>query len=92
VDFTENSLTYAQTSIGTDATDGALEYVDPSNSNLIYELDYSGNISNGSLTGGQDVVLDVVAVPEPASLSLIGLGAMGLLARRRRQQRSTRNA
>lgn len=32
-----------------------------------------------------DVVLDGVAVPEPASIALIGLGSIAMLARRRRQ-------
>jgi hypothetical protein len=40
-----------------------------------------GVISAGGNTGG--VSLDIAAVPEPASFSLIGLGAFGLLARRR---------
>jgi hypothetical protein len=68
--------------------DGGQEYVDPTNSNITYELDYTGNITTGNLTGGDDVVLDVVStapVPEPSALGLIGLGAMSLLARRRRK-------
>jgi hypothetical protein len=85
VDFTENSITTPETSIGTDPTDNALEYSDPTNPNIEYEVDYVGNIANGALTGGNDVVLDVVSVPEPSVLGLLALGGMGLLARRRRR-------
>jgi hypothetical protein len=42
-----------------------------------------GVVSSGGNTGG--VTLAVSAVPEPASLSALGLGAVGLIARRRRQ-------
>ena len=51
-----------------------------------FELAYNGVYSTGALTGGQDIV--VLAVPEPTSLSVIGFGAMGLLASRRRRRAS----
>jgi hypothetical protein len=40
-----------------------------------------GVVSSEGNTGG--VSLDIVAVPEPASISLLGLGALSLLVRRR---------
>jgi len=51
----------------------------------IYSLSYTGNEVTGATTGGHDVVLDVVSVPEPTVLGLFALGGMGLLARRRRR-------
>ncbi|MEI8195136.1 MAG: PEP-CTERM sorting domain-containing protein [Phycisphaerae bacterium] len=39
--------------------------------------------ANGGLTPGTNIVL--AAVPEPAALGLLGLGAMGLLGRRRKR-------
>jgi hypothetical protein len=45
-----------------------------------------GVVSTGGNTGG--VSLDITAVPEPASFSMIGLGAMGMLARRRAANRN----
>ncbi len=43
----------------------------------------SGNIAFAN--SNQDIVLNVTVAPEPSSLTLLGLGAMGLLKRRRRR-------
>jgi hypothetical protein len=40
-----------------------------------------GQINGGTLVS--DIAVEPVAIPEPASLALVGLGAIGLLARRR---------
>lgn len=50
-------------------------------------VDYSGNSGNfGNKPGDRGYVFDVtaVAIPEPSSTALLGLGAFGLLLRRRR--------
>jgi autotransporter-associated beta strand protein len=58
-------------------------YTSPNN--LIYQVTYDA--SNDPQTTGQDVLLtfEGTATPEPASLGLLGLGAIGLLTRRRRR-------
>jgi hypothetical protein len=86
----DGSLAYV-TGQGTGPNAGAIYY--DGNSPVLgyfqFELDYDANYATGALTGGNDLAVMVEAVPEPTSLGLIGMGAMGLLARRRRRiQRS----
>jgi hypothetical protein len=54
-------------------------------SNITYRIDY--NAAGDPLGTGNDVLLTVTSVPEPASLALLALGAIGLLARRRHRVR-----
>lgn len=46
---------------------------------------YSDHDINGNVASGQQSILGPSLVPEPASLSLLGLGGAGLLIRRRRR-------
>lgn len=51
---------------------------------ITYLADWTGSQGTSSLTGGNDVALyNVSYVPEPASLSLLAMGAIGLLRRKR---------
>ena len=49
----------------------------------VYKIYYNANHATNSLSGGNDVAI-TVAVPEPGSLALIGIGIAGLLWRRRK--------
>lgn len=49
-----------------------------------YVGNFTGNAATDSFTGGNDVVLQLASVPEPASATLLLLGALGCGLRRRR--------
>ena len=53
------------------------------------DISYVGNLAGLSTSGGNDIVLyNMEAVPEPASMSLLGIGTLGLLGRRRPRSHS----
>ena len=76
------------TNDGTDPVTGAFATVNGSTiaGTTFNAGGYTFSINYASGTGN-DVVLTVTAVPEPASLGLLALGAVGILARRRRAVR-----
>ena len=47
-------------------------------------ITYLADFSSNSLTGGNDVALHGVAIPEPGCFLVLGLGLVGLVGRRRR--------
>jgi len=49
-------------------------------------ITYAANATGGTLTGGNDIALFNVAVPEPGPIGLLAAVGTGLLARRRRQR------
>jgi hypothetical protein len=50
---------------------------------ISYDANWDAGVpGNRTLNGGNDVVLENVAVPEPASLGLLALGTAVLLRRR----------
>jgi len=55
--------------------------------NFAYTITYDYDTATGSFHGGNDVAIQFSQVPEPTSLSFLGLGVGGLLARRRRARR-----
>jgi autotransporter-associated beta strand protein len=50
-----------------------------------FQVSYTGKADANLATGGNDVVLTSVAIPEPATLSLLGIGSLAMLGRRRRR-------
>jgi hypothetical protein len=52
-----------------------------------YQISYVGDSSTGALTGGNDIVLYSVIIPEPATIAgVLGLGSLALLRRRRNRK------
>jgi hypothetical protein len=47
----------------------------------IFSVGYNGNASANTFTGGNDVVLEVIGVPEPGSAAIV-LAGLGLVAAR----------
>lgn len=70
---------YFMTASGQALTNGTVFNDGQNTFTISYDIDSTG------LNPGSDIVLTTTAVPEPASLALAGLGAGGLLLRRRRK-------
>ncbi|MCL2640612.1 MAG: PEP-CTERM sorting domain-containing protein [Phycisphaerales bacterium] len=50
----------------------------------IFAISYAGQSDTGSLFGGNDLILRAHLIPEPASLAILGLGALAMMVRRRK--------
>ncbi|CAN5493615.1 hypothetical protein BH10PLA1_BH10PLA1_00940 [soil metagenome] len=78
---------------GTDAVLGGTTFTlfTPGNpqGSFAYNLYYTYDTTTGLTTGGNDVAVVFSQVPEPTSLSFLGLGVFGLMKRRRAKSRST---
>ena len=48
-----------------------------------WQISYTGNSTGNTFTGGNDIALMAVAIPEPRAALLGGLGLLALLRRRR---------
>jgi hypothetical protein len=98
VDNNDNSDFVSGYFSGLQDPNGAISTDDPtvaslSNANYLMKISYTGNlnatdITQSTLTGGNDIVLYTVAVPEPASLAMAAVAGAGLIARRRRVGRA----
>jgi len=80
---------------GTDAVLGGTTFTlfTPANpqGSFAYDIYYTYNTATGLTTGGNDVAVVFSQVPEPSSLTFLGLGAFGLMKRRRTRSRSSSN-
>jgi autotransporter-associated beta strand protein len=65
-----------------------ISLLDPNGSLYTFNVYYTGNASNDTTYGGNDVVLQLISVPEPGSLPCCawGLGIALLFVRRRRRR------
>jgi hypothetical protein len=92
VDIDQSNLQYAFRGGGITPATFDLGDILPTNltqASLLNDLTVYYLYSGGSLGDGNGIPADVIgglgSVPEPGSLGLLGIGALGLLARRRRR-------
>ncbi|MBS1716245.1 MAG: PEP-CTERM sorting domain-containing protein [Armatimonadetes bacterium] len=82
---------YNMTGLAFDSADGTLWMSSFNNANTLYQFDQAGNFlqsdvyTNTRAWYGMEFDAGNSAVPEPASLTALGLGAVGLLRRRNRK-------
>lgn len=57
----------------------------PGNSKLLALISYEADLSGNSFLGGNDIAVQLVAVPEPGTITLLALGFAAVVGRRRRR-------
>ena len=78
--LTQGLDTYTQPILAGEATFTAL--------NIIFHIGYTGNSLANSLTGGNDITLTAMVIPEPATATLLMLGGLGYFAKAKRRKKA----
>jgi autotransporter-associated beta strand protein len=80
---TPQTVVLVKNADGVVATNTGVTWVPASASPFVYDILETYNAETGFDTGGNDLAIRISAVPEPGTLSLLALGGLAMLRRRR---------